>query len=193
MSALPIPRFTETEYLALEAVSDTKHEFYRGEIIMMAGTSPRHDEIAGNTFASIHSQLRGGPCRVYTSDIRVKAAKRASYFYPDIKIVCGEPRFNEDNPPCLLNPTVVIEVLSPNTKNFDLGAKADDYRSLDSLQELVLIEQDRARIQRYRRNADNTWTLDEASGTNASMTLTSAGCTLALAEVYAGVEFAEEE
>lgn len=192
MSALPHPIFTEAEYLALEAVSETKHEFYRGEIIMMAGVSPRHDTIVVNTLASLHAQLRGGNCRAYTSDIRVKAAKRTSYFYPDIKVVCGEPQFNHDNPPCLLNPTLVIEVLSPSTKNFDLGAKADDFRTLDSLQELVLIVQDKARIQRYRRNPDNSWTLEEVSGTAASMTLPSISCTLALADVYAGVEFEDE-
>lgn len=109
-----------------------------------------------------------------------------------IKIICGQPAFTQDKPPSLLNPTLIIEVLSPSTKNFDLGAKADDCRNLDSLQELVLIAQDRPRVQRYRRNANNSWTLEEVGRLDASIELPSVGCTLSLAEVYEGVTFEDE-
>ncbi|MBL8161522.1 MAG: Uma2 family endonuclease [Anaerolineae bacterium] len=192
MSALREPRFTETEYLALESASQTKHEFYGGQIIAMSGASPTHDDIVGNTFASLHAQLRGGRCRVYTSDVRVKVAGPRSYFYPDIKVVCGAPDFNSDNPPCLLNPTLIIEVLSPSTADFDRGAKASAYRQLESLQELLLISQDSPRVERFVRQPDGQWLLGEIHGLDAVLELRTIGCTLALAEVYARVEFTDE-
>ncbi len=192
MSALRETKFTQAEYLALESASATKHEFYRGEILAMSGASPDHDAIVSNTFISIGSQLRNGPCIIRTSDLRVKVASYRSYFYPDIKIVCGKPEFSQDNPPALLNPTVIIEVLSPSTADYDRGAKAREYFQLESLQEYLLIAQDRPHIERFVRQPDGQWLLGAVNGLDASLDLPTIGCTLALAEVYARVEFEDE-
>jgi Uma2 family endonuclease len=192
MSALQQPRFTEAEYLALESASQTKHEFYRGDILAMTGVSPGHDTIVGNTFASLHAQLREGGCRVYTSDVRVKVAGHKSYFYPDIKVVCGTPEFNQDMPPSLLNPTVIIEVLSPSTEAYDRGAKVTEYLRLASLQEVLLIVQDRPHVDRFVRQTDGQWLLGAAHRLDEALTLSSIGCTLALADIYARVQFEDE-
>lgn len=193
MSALREPRFTETEYLALESVSQTKHEFYGGQIIAMVGVSRAHDQIVGNTFSSLHRQLRGSACEVYTSDVRVRVAGWRSYFYPDIKAVCGAPEFTSDTSPSLLNPTLIIEVLSLSTADFDRGAKASAYRSPESLQELLLFSQNRPHVERCVRQPDGQWLLSEMHGLAAALELRAIGCRLALAEVYERVAFTDEE
>lgn len=192
MSALQKPIFTEKEYLALEAVSERKHEFYRGEIIAMAGASFRHELIITNSIRSVGNQLRGSPCLILGSDLRVKVASVKGYFYPDIKIVCGTAQFNDDKPQSLLNPTVIIEVLSPTTANFDQGEKFRAYRQIESLQEYVLIAQDTPHIERHIRQPDGGWVMHEFDTLDASLELPSVGCTLSLAEVYERVTFEDE-
>ncbi len=192
MSAEPRRKWTEAEYLAMESASDIKHEYYEGEVFVMAGASPNHDQIAGNTFASLHSQLRKRPCRVYSSDIRLRVNVTRLYTYPDIKVVCAEPQFTSDKPQTLLNPTLIVEVLSPSTEKVDRGKKFQHYRRLESLQEYVLISQDNPRIERFLRQADSTWVLKEAVGLEATLELTSIQCTLVLADVYEKVEFESE-
>lgn len=192
MSALRNPIFTEAEYLALESASHTKHEFYRGTIIAMAGASLMHDLIVGNTFISLGNQLRDTPCRVVTSDMRVKVQDLRGYFYPDIKVVCGDPQTTSDNPPSLLNPVVIIEVLSPSTEAFDRGDKFAAYQRIDSLQDYLLVAQDRARIEHYQRQSDQSWLLRVYEDVRASLALASVDCTLSLAEVYARVTFDQE-
>lgn len=192
MSAAPHRRWTEEEYLAMERDSDTKHEYYQGEVFAMAGASPNHDQIAGNTFAGLHSQMRKRDCRVYSSDIRLRVKTTGLYTYPDIKVVCGEPEFTNDKPQTLLNPTLIIEVLSPSTEQYDRGKKFQHYRRLASLQEYVLISQDNPRIERFLRQVDGTWVLKEAIGLEAVLELDSIQCTLELADVYEKVEFENE-
>jgi Uma2 family endonuclease len=192
MSAIPKQRFTEAEYLALESNSEIKHEYFHGEIFAMSGTSPEHDRIFGNVFINLGVQLRGKTCEPFSSDMRVRINSRI-YTYPDISVVCGEAEFTPDNPPSLTNPTLIIEILSPSTESYDRGTKFQNYQTLESLQEYVLIAQDKARIETFTRNAENAWVFKQALGLEAAIDLTSIQCRLALADVYERITLPEEQ
>ena len=150
----------------------------------MGGASREHSLITGDTYASLHGQLRKRPCEAYMGDMRVKIGAAGKYVYPDIAVVCGEPRFGDDHVDNLLNPTVIVEVLSPSTEAHDRGEKFDAYRAIESLREYLLIAQDRYHIDHFVRQDDGAWLLRAADGLGASVTLPSIECTLALAEVY---------
>ena len=187
MTALPHQYHTPASYLEFERASEEKHEFLAGEIFAMAGASERHNLIMGNTLASLHGQLRGRDCRVYPSDMRVKIAATGLYTYPDISVVCGGSEFEDDQRDTLLNPAVIIEVLSPTTEAYDRGKKFQHYRTLASLQEYLLIAQDVPRIEHYVRQPDNQWLLSDLGGGSGAVHLPSIGCALALVDVYEGV------
>lgn len=193
MSALPEIPWTGKDYLAFERESDEKHEFVDGVVYAMTGASERHNLVTGSTYASLYSQLRKRPCRVYPSDMRVKVAQTGIYTYPDISIVCEPPRFEDDQQDTLLNPVVLIEVLSPSTENYDRGKKFQHYRTLESLQEYLLIAQDSPHIEHYRRQTDNQWLLTDVAQADAVIELPSIACMLALADVYEKVDFEEAE
>ncbi len=180
---------TEAEYVAFERASEFKHEYRSGTIVDMTGASERHNLIGTNTVSLLFPQLRGRGCKIYANDMRVKVRQARLYTYPDIVIMCGEARFADDTFDMLINPTVIIEVLSPSTESYDRGEKFQHYRSLVSLQEYVLISQDSPRIERYMRQDHDSWMLTEAQGLDASIELTSIGCTLKLAEVYEQITF----
>jgi Uma2 family endonuclease len=188
MSAIPHQKMTPAEYLAFERSSEERHEYLDGEIFLMSGGSPKHSQIAISLSFFVYGQLRQKPCTVYNSDQRVQVSNTGLYTYPDLSIVCGDPQFDEDGDN-LLNPTVLIEVLSPTTESYDRGKKFQHYRTLASLQEYVLIGQDSPRIERYTRQPDNQWLLADAAGLEARIELVSIGCTLALADVYEKVTF----
>lgn len=189
MSALPRKPWTVEEYLAFERSSEERHEFIDGDIYMMSGASENHNLVALNTATSLNIQLRKRPCKVYMSDMRVGVPK-GNYLYPDVVVVCGTPMFADKNVDTLLNPTLIIEVLSESTERYDRGRKFADYRTLPSLQEYILIAQDEAYVERYVRQ-DDAWLLREVRGLEATLELNAIGCTLALAEVYDKVTFAE--
>ncbi len=193
MSALPKQKWSEAEYLAFERESETRHEFWQGEVYAMAGASPNHVRVTGNTFASLHAQLRQRPCEAFGSDLRIHIPVLGYFTHPDITVVCGIPRFTEHNPPSLLNPTLIVEVLSPSTENDDRGRKFQHYRALESLQEYLLVEQDAPRIERFQRQPDGAWLLTDAVGLDAVLHLASVPCTLGLADVYAKVTFEPPE
>lgn len=181
MSAILQP--TAADYLAQERLSETKHEYYDGEIFAMSGANAKHNVIVINVGATLHQQLKPRPCRVYASDLRVKLA--TSFVYPDVSVVCGPPRFADaDN---LLNPTLIVEVLSPSTADHDQGGKFARYRQLESLQDYVLIEQERVTLLHYHRQDARHWLLTELFDPEGVLELTGIGCTLAVAEVYAKV------
>ena len=184
---------TETEYLEFERASESKHEFLGGDVFDITSASRTHNLISGNVFASLHRQLRGKPCEIYYADMRVKVSATGLYTYPDISIVCGEAQFGDEHLDTLLNPTLLVEVLSPFTESYDRGRKFQHYRELPSLQEYVLIAQDNPRIERYLREADGKWQLADAAGLHATLELTSIGCKLSLADVYEQVAFTDEE
>lgn len=186
-------RMTEAEYLAFERASDIRHEYLDGHVYAMTGASRAHNLISTYTAASLINQLRGRPCEVYASDMRVRVSATGLYTYPDVTVVCGNPQFADSALDTLLNPVLVIEVLSPSTESYDRGKKFQHYRQLESLREYVLISQDSPRIERFLRQDDGTWLLTDAAGLDASLELASVACTLALAEVYEKVTFESEE
>lgn len=184
MAAQREPCVTAEEYLAQDRAADVRSEYYNGVVVAMAGGTESHSLLAANTLASLHAQLHGRNCRVYQGDIRVDLPRINTYVYPDVSVVCGPSQLADNRRDILLNPTVVIEVLSPSTANFDRGGKFLRYRTLDSLQEYVLIAQDEYRIERYVRQPDNQWLFAEAVGLEASIDLPSISCRLALTDVY---------
>lgn len=190
MVALSDKKWTVADYLAFERTSEEKHEFIDGVVYMMSGASRQHNLICGNTFAALHSQLRQQACEIYMSDMRVHVRQR-DYVYPDLVIACGDPQFEDSAFDTLLNPTVIIEVLSPSTEQYDRGKKFESYRALASLQEYLLISQDRT-LEHYVRQAKSTWQFSEVSGSGAILELPSIGMTLTLAQVYERVVFDDD-
>jgi Uma2 family endonuclease len=191
MSAIPVfdKPVTEAEYLAFERGNEGRHAFIDGEIFAMGGASRNHNLITSSVIATLYSQLRGKGCETYPSDMKVRTPATGSYAYPDVTVVCGEARFADDQRDVLLNPTLIVEVLSPATEAFDRGVKFQRYRELNSLREYILIAQDRPFIERFVRLDDGTWRLSEASGPGATVDLTAIACQLALADVYEQVTF----
>jgi len=179
------PTLTPAEYLAFERQqTDAKHEYLNGQITAMSGASREHNLIVGNAFASLHGQLRGRGCEVYSNDMRVHIPATGLYTYPDIVALCGEPVFEGDQFDTLLNPHVIIEVLSSSTEAYDRGTKFAHYRSIESLQAYVLIAQDRPHIELFERGTDGRWVLSEAKGLESRLELEALGCVLELSEVY---------
>ena len=179
---------TPEEYLFFERQADHKHEYVAGEIFALAGASERHNLIVGNVFAGLHAQFRQRPCKVYASDMRVKVQATGLYTYPDVVVLCHEARFADDQQDTLLNPMLIVEVLSESTEGYDRGKKFAHYRKLESLQEYVLIAQDTYRIERYRRQPDKQWLLSEFDHVQDTIHLPSIDCHLTVAEVYDKVE-----
>lgn len=192
MSALPKQKWTLEEYFEFESTSETKHEYFQGEIYAISGGSPKHSLIAGNTYASLHGQLRKQPCRVYTSDLRLSISAVGLYTYPDIMVICGELEYAFTRRDTVTNPVLVVEVLSPSTESYDRGKKFQHYRTLESLQEYVVISQDAAHIERFTRQPDGDWLLHAAEGIEDTLELRSVSCTIALADVYDKVDFEGE-
>jgi Uma2 family endonuclease len=180
---------TPEEYLAAERVAPTKSEYLDGEVLAMAGASPRHTLIAMNVGAALHFQLRSKPCTVHGSDLRVRVAERGLYAYPDVVVVCGEMEYDDQERDTVTNPKVLIEVLSKSTEAHDRGIKADRYRRTPSLSDFLLIAQDNVRVERYERQASGLWLISEATSLNDTIRLDAIECKLALADVYAKVNF----
>ncbi len=179
------PTLTPAEYLAVERQqTDAKHEYLHGQITAMSGASREHNLIVGNAFASLHAQLRGRGCEVYSNDMRVHIPATGLYTYPDIAALCAEPEFEDDQFDTLINPLVIIEVLSSSTEAYGRGDKFVHYRSIDSLQAYMLIAQDRPLIELFEQGTDGRWVLNEAQGLDSRLELEALGCVLELSEVY---------
>ena len=187
-----VASFAPAEYLRRERAAEYRSEYYAGEIFAMAGGSPRHSLIKMNIGAMLRDRLLNRPCTPYDSDLRVRIPS-GMYTYPDVSVVCGELEFDDEFKDTILNPTVLVEVLSPTTEAYDRGKKFDHYRRIESLREYVLVSQDEPRVERFLRNDDGTWTLAIASGLSESITLPSIGVTLSLSEVFIKVDFTAEE
>ncbi len=175
--------YSPAEYLALERAAEYKSEYLDGYIYAMTGASREHNLIAYNIAGELRNQLKDRPCEAYIADMRVKAGLARSYRYPDITVVCGQPEFDDQRFDTLLNPTLLIEILSPSTEANDRGRKFAEYRSIPSLREYLLISQDEPRIERYARQAEG-WLLTVAEGWEAVVKLDAIGCVLDLREVY---------
>ena len=195
------PRYTVEEYLALERESEERHEYLDGQIYDMAGESVQHGDICVNLVGELRAQLRGTPCRVWTKDAKVlsgppiKSYKttKGLFSYPDLVIVCGEPRFLDERQDVLINPNVSIEVLSPSTEGYDRGEKFRRYRAhLVTLTDYVLVSQTMPLVEHFRRLSAGEWLMSTASELDATLRLASIDCALRLSEVYDRVAFSEE-
>jgi len=194
MSALPDinSSMTKAEYLAFERASAFKHEFIDGEVYAMSGASEPHNLIVSSTNFTLYGQLRGRGCKIYLSDMKVHTPSTGSFTYPDITVVCGDAELNDKERDVLLNPTLIIEVLSPTTEQYDRGKKFQRYREIPSLQEYVLIAQDTAHIEHFLRQDDGLWLFNDVTGLDSAIDLTSIGCTLKLSDVYEQVDFSKD-
>lgn len=184
MSGQTQARYSPHEYLELERQAEYKSEYVNGEIFAMSGASEEHNLIVMNVAAALHTQFLGRPCKVYASDMRVKVSPTGLYTYPDVVAVCEDAQLEDAHLDTLLNPTLLIEVLSSSTEAYDRGEKAEHYRRLPSLAEYLLISQDKPHLEHYRRQADERWLLSEASQLHAVISLPAIDCTLRLAAVY---------
>ncbi|WP_254510636.1 Uma2 family endonuclease [Anatilimnocola floriformis] len=193
MSAIPQPRYSFEEYLARERVAEERSEFYRGQIFAMAGGSPRHNTICLSIASALKSRLRGGPCRPFASDQRLRIPTNGLSTYPDISVVCGELKFNEIDHDAIVNPKVLVEVLSPSTESYNRGKKFDLYRELPSLQEYILVSQDEALVERFVRQDDGDWLLTVFKGMNSVLELGTIACHLSFAEIYEDISFGPDE
>lgn len=183
MATQPKPTLTPEEYLAFERQVEYRSEYVDGEMVAMTGTSSAHNRIAGGIYAHLYQALASGPCEPFIADMRV-CVLRHRYYYPDVVVVCGEAEFEDDELDTLLNPTAVFEVLSKSTRDYDRGEKAEFYRALPSLRELVFISQDRVHVEHMVRQAEREWVLTEYSSLDDTLPLPSLGVSLRLADLY---------
>jgi len=189
MAMQPKPRITPEEYLAQERAAERKSEYFDGEVFAMAGASPAHALIVTNVVAELRDKLRSRDCTVYSSDLRVKVGATGLYTYPDVVVVCGEPQFDDEQEDTLLNPNVIVEVLSKSTQDYDRGGKFEQYRTIDSFAEYVLIGQDKPHVEHFARQPDGRWILTETNRLGDQIELPSISARLALADVYEKVKF----
>jgi len=180
---------TPEQYLEIERAAERKSEYHAGQMFLMAGATEAHVLITTNLGIALGVRLRDSPCRTYTTDLRLKVSEAGLYTYPDVMVACGGAQFEDGRRDVLLNPTVIIEVLSPSTEAYDRGNKFEFYRKLDSLQEYVLVAQDRYYVEHFIRQADGEpWLRTEQSGLTAMLELPAIGCQVPLAEIYHKVE-----
>jgi Uma2 family endonuclease len=188
MASQPNILLTAEEYLALEEKAEYKSEYFDGEMFAMSGVSLPHDTIVGNIFATLHNQLKGGPCRAHTSDMRVAASTTRAYVYPDVSIACKDAKYIRRGTDNLLNPVAIIEVLSPTTEPHDRGKKFQWYKGIASLKEYVLVSQDEVLVERFlRQDAGGDWLYSSFTSLDDSLVLGSAPATLKLRDLYDGV------
>jgi Uma2 family endonuclease len=187
MSVQVEPRYTLAEYLELERSTQVKHEYYRGEVFAMGGASFAHTVIVGNIAGELRNLLKGKPCRVSPTDLRVKVGNSGFYTYPDVVVVCGPPQLEQPGE-VLCNPQVIIEVLSEGTEAKDRGWKFEQYQTIASLTDYLLVAQETPRIEHYQRQPDGTWIYAAENRLDHGIGIVTIGCELELAEVYDKVE-----
>lgn len=177
-------RFAAEEYLRLERLAETKSEYFDGEIFPMPGVTREHNLINGNLVFELRNQLAGRPCEVYFCDMKVKVPATGSYAYPDVAALCGEPAFEPGEVGILLNPQLLIEVLSESTERHDRGLKLQHYRSIESLREYLLVSQSECRVERYTRSGAEEWVYTDVTDAEGAIELASLACRLSVARIY---------
>ncbi len=181
-------QFTIEEYLAIERNSEQKCEYFAGEIYAMVGASEPHNLIVTNLVRELSNQLKKRSCKVYSNDMRVKVKATGSYTYPDVVAICKDPIFDDEHKDTLLNPTVLIEILSKSTEAYGRGEKFEHYRKMESLSEYLLVSQDKYYIEHFTRQPSGQWLLSETNHPEQIVELPSIHCQLAMSEVYDKVE-----
>src|SRR5437868_9745242 len=187
MSTLPSYYLSPDEYLAIERKAEFKSEYVDGVMYAMAGGSERHNLIAGNTLTALNNQLREAPCRVYPSDLKIRIPNSRKFFYPDDSVVCGETQFADEERDVILNPILIVEVLSESTAAFDRGKKFQSYQQIESLQEYLLVAQDEFIVEHYLRQEQNHWLYTKVLGLEETLALPTLKCQLALSDIYSKV------
>lgn len=181
-------KLTVEEYLQWEKESSQKHEFCRGEVFAMSGASARHNVIAKNLIIGLGAALKGHPCQPYGSDFRVHIPENTLFTYPDISIVCGDIVSSEEDEDSFLHPTIIFEILSPSTKNYDRGEKFKLYRDIPTLKEYILVDSESINIEAWRINEKNKWELHEYNAVDQQLQLPTLSLTLSLADIYEGTK-----
>lgn len=189
MAVRSIPYITEAQYLEAERLAKSKSEYLAGQVFAMAGASRAHNTITLNIAGELRRTLRQQGCSVFAIDMRVKIPAASAYFYPDVVIVCGQPRFEDEHEDNLLNPVAVIEVLSPSTEDFDRTQKFFAYQKLDTLREYLLVSQDRVHIEQFTRQQDGQWWKREYTRLEEVVYLQSVDIYVPLQTVYEGITF----
>lgn len=189
MSANPTTFVTPEEYLERELQSEEKNEYFNGEVFAIARPSARHTWIVTNVAGEFRQQLKGKPCRVASSEMRLRVTPTGLYTYPDVMVICGDVEYAAEQKDTVLNPAVIVEVLSPSTQDYDRGQKFEHYRTLPSLIDYLTIAQDRPHVVHYTRQSENSWLLVEFADLGHSIPLASISCILNLAEVYDKIEW----
>ena len=188
----PAPKYnyiSAEEYLAEEREAFEKHEYYQGEIFAMSGASLKHNKIFSNVFGELAGKLKGKGCQPFGSDLRIHISKNTLYTYPDISIICGEPNLTDDKFDTATNPSVIIELLSKSTRNYDKGNKFTLYRDIDSLQEYILIDTEKIYVEKHIRNSDKSWPLTDYTSIEDSFSIQTIQLTLSLKDIYIGIIF----
>ncbi|MCW3116827.1 MAG: hypothetical protein JWM28_909 [Chitinophagaceae bacterium] len=183
----PAPKYScisPDEYLEMERVSAEKHEYYDGFVVTMSSARLKHNQVAGNLFTEIGSYLKGKECQALPSAMRVSTANRDAYMYPDISVVCGEPRLEDNEFDILLNPSVVIEILSPSTQKNDKGYKLLHYKNIPSLKEYIMIHAARRFIEVVRKQPDGAWRFEDFSDPSGSFYIETIGLTISFDDLY---------
>jgi Uma2 family endonuclease len=176
--------YSPIEYLALEENAEVRHEFINGEILPMAGGTTRHNVIAGNIYLAIRLITKGRNIQTYIENVKLRIPDFNVFTYPDVMIIAVEPIYEENTQTTILNPTVIFEVLSPGTKDYDQGRKFEYYRSVTSLKDYILIDQERCLVMVYQKTDTNEWKLRVLDNIKATFSLDSVGIELNLADIY---------
>jgi Uma2 family endonuclease len=191
MASNTVTKVTEEQYLAIDRAAEFRSELIDGEIVAISGDSLRHSALKMNLALEVGNALRGGTCRAFDSDLRVRVSSRM-YAYPDLTIVCGQPILADERQDILLNPKVNFEVVSPSTEYYDRGVKFRRYRELDSLTDYILVDPDQIRIEQFTRGDAGTWTLHDYQRVEEVLLIPSIVISMPLAGVYEGIDFPSE-
>ena len=189
MEPTDIKLISQEEYLAEERLALEKHEYFQGEIFAMSGTTIEHTVIAVNCITELRNKLKGKNCRPYESNLRIYIPPNSLYTYPDISIICGGVDTTDDKFDTATNPTVIFEILSKSTRDYDKGGKFTLYRDIETLKEYILIDSEKIGVEKFTRNADNTWLLTEFKTIESSFEIPTIGVKLSLSDIYEDVTF----
>jgi len=184
MASLPAAPLTEEQYLQIERQAETKSEFHDGQMYAMAGASPNHALLTASISALLHRQVPPG-WRVFSSDLRIKVAKVGLYTYPDCSVVCGDLQFSGDQQDVVVNPVLLVEVLSPSTEGYDRGKKSELYRTIDSFREYLIVHQDAQHVEHYSKQDDGSWLLREHVSAGGAVAIARLNVQILLADLYA--------
>ena len=186
--ALPVKKksISIDEYFEMEEKSDVRHEYYKGEIFAFAGASIHHAKIIGNTYSALRKKSK---CESYFNDLKVRIEEVDLFTYPDILVICDKPEFYKNRDDTVLNPALIVEVLSESTKNYDRGEKFEFYRTIKSLKDYILVDQSKIHVEHFARNAENKWLLTEYSDIKTFFVITNLNVEISLKEIYERVEF----